>query len=895
MGRRRQMIQLGSSQKQVVSRNRVATPEVRDEPVEEQPKKEMDDPLAGFLAEINSLEGPASSSTAAEESRPAMSSATGTNANTQSQASSDNQMMYDPENFNPATQVDLLPENWQACLDEQTQCYYYWNVVTNEVQWYPPSAPLPPPPPPPAPEEKVESPVKRLELEEETFVEHKDEDIDSPVSLKSPVESKAEKVEKVTDVDLKSPERVEEEESASSKKEKDKVLMSQIKERIKRKKEEKIKKEREEKERLEQEALDKPRRDREEALRERLIKKKKERDDSKDDKSKDNDDLNNSLNASADSFALDMFAAAEESSSKRERKISESSNHSAKSLNDTKITKEEAKNSSKADFNPAITKTSKKPTETKASTVWRIIDYGDEESETESESEEGEIKSKKSAESAETTPQKKTHQNDEAVDNYAEMLLEDGIADEKTMIPTTKSIVEPISPVSIKTEPPIPPSPPAEPEPPSMPPPLPENEPPPPPPEDEGVANERDLKSEYEKKSAIKSKSREIFDKLDFLGINKKDIRALVLSLIELEIRLKDWEAGALSTSYLLEKIGELNKQLENHEKSAAPNGWVCHWSSDYKMYYYFETATGNSQWEYPASNQPVPTQQQVPPPPVVSMPTLPALPAFPTSHVMALQTPQMMMAAPVAPGYPGLIMSAALTTPLVAPPIPAIIPAMPPAFAPPPPQPPLPSTIEAKKRPAAPDTDVTTDPYRDPYRSVAAKKKKELSTFPDQIATQDVLSGTSSPIISSSIIAAAPAIINRNTSRESSPALIPSNENNGTFSPVAKANIAAETVLNAKAKLKKKKKVEGSGLPSKKKKQVTSMVAKWQTVKQEAEDEQNIMIEEEENEDFETQSEKRIQEWKSKIEQSGEKDYNPNFQEIKGDWRERLKRKTTT
>lgn len=36
--------------------------------------------------------------------------------------------------------------------------------------------------------------------------------------------------------------------------------------------------------------------------------------------------------------------------------------------------------------------------------------------------------------------------------------------------------------------------------------------------------------------SAIKSKSREIFDKLDFLGINKKDIRALVLSLIELEV-----------------------------------------------------------------------------------------------------------------------------------------------------------------------------------------------------------------------------------------------------------------------------------------------------------------------------------------------------------------------
>lgn len=24
------------------------------------------------------------------------------------------------------------------CLDEATNCYYYWNVETNEVQWYDP-------------------------------------------------------------------------------------------------------------------------------------------------------------------------------------------------------------------------------------------------------------------------------------------------------------------------------------------------------------------------------------------------------------------------------------------------------------------------------------------------------------------------------------------------------------------------------------------------------------------------------------------------------------------------------------------------------------------------------------------------------------------------------------
>lgn len=24
---------------------------------------------------------------------------------------------------------------WQQCLDEETQCYYYWHVDTNEVTW----------------------------------------------------------------------------------------------------------------------------------------------------------------------------------------------------------------------------------------------------------------------------------------------------------------------------------------------------------------------------------------------------------------------------------------------------------------------------------------------------------------------------------------------------------------------------------------------------------------------------------------------------------------------------------------------------------------------------------------------------------------------------------------
>ena len=119
-------------------------------------------------------------------------------------------------------------------------------------------------------------------------------------------------------------------------------------------------------------------------------------------------------------------------------------------------------------------------------------------------------------------------------------------------------------------------------------------------------------------------------------------------------------------------------------------------------MYYYYETATGNSQWEYPKISQ-MSTQPTTQPSMVsVAMSTLPAIPAFPSSHVLALQTQQMMMTA-VAPGYAGMMMSAALTTPMVAPPmvappIPAI--SLVQSFTPP-----LPA--ETKKRPGKSQTSI--------------------------------------------------------------------------------------------------------------------------------------------------------------------------------------------
>lgn len=60
---------------------------------------------------------------------------------------------------------------------------------------------------------------------------------------------------------------------------------------------------------------------------------------------------------------------------------------------------------------------------------------------------------------------------------------------------------------------------------------------------------------------------------------------------------------------------------------------------------------------------------------------------------------------------------------------------------------------------------------------------------------------------------------------------------------------------------------MDASGLPSKKMKQVSSLVQKWQTVKQKVEEEENVDEEYEEDIDHHLQSEKRIEEWKKEME----------------------------
>lgn len=339
---------------------------------------------------------------------------------------------------------------------------------------------------------------------------------------------------------------------------------------------------------------------------------------------------------------------------------------------------------------------------------------------------------------------------------------------------------------------------------------------------------------------------------------------------------MKDWQAGALDSKYLVDRLHDLNMQILKHEETAAPAGWLCHWSSNFKMYYYHNTMTGESQWEYPEVSTQVSMQH-------TQM-------SYAASYMQAAMVAPMIN--PMAMAYmdPTQIMPAAVDKSLAISASAASLVSPAHGFS----REPIPK--ESKKRTVSSDQEKVSDPYTDPYR-IAKKKKKESSQEPEssQIAANN--SGTASPV-PKSIIAAAPLI--RDSSREASPSTyatpprVQIDEGVASPLPPIKRNSSSSSNLSAKAKTKKKNKVDTVGLPSKKLKHVSSLVQKWQTVKQKVEEEENIE-EESEDEDFETQSERRISEWKKDLVASGKMEHNPNFTEIQGNWRERLKRKTTT
>ncbi|XP_064634223.1 formin-binding protein 4-like [Lineus longissimus] len=117
-------------------------------------------------------------------------------------------------------------------------------------------------------------------------------------------------------------------------------------------------------------------------------------------------------------------------------------------------------------------------------------------------------------------------------------------------------------------------------------------------PEEPSSREKHELKKEQE--IQIDELSSTITSKLEFLDINRKGLSKLQILLIETQTRLVDWVEGGLSTHHLLKKLKDADTQIKEYELGAAPKGWSCHWDRDYKRYFYQSDETGASQWEYP-------------------------------------------------------------------------------------------------------------------------------------------------------------------------------------------------------------------------------------------------------------------------------------------------------
>eukprot|EP00112_Aurelia_sp_Birch-Aquarium-sp1_P012021 Seg2525.1 transcript_id=Seg2525.1/GoldUCD/mRNA.D3Y31 product="Formin-binding protein 4" protein_id=Seg2525.1/GoldUCD/D3Y31 len=171
------------------------------------------------------------------------------------------------------------------------------------------------------------------------------------------------------------------------------------------------------------------------------------------------------------------------------------------------------------------------------------------------------------------------------------------------------------------------------------------------------------------------------------------------------------------------------------------------------------------------------------------------------------------------------------------------------------------------------------------PISKLTKQEPAKTSTLPLPKLTKQENETTSSTIIkAATVISAVPRVSSESVL---SAAATPQVQ---AAIPLSQSTASLTQIKPEKKKKEKRKKLTSSGLPSKKLKTVSSLVQKWQQVKQKVDEE--MMEDLSEDEDPEVLSQKRIVEWKRAQLDSGRAAYNSNFEEIKGDWREKIKKK---
>ncbi|XP_038044453.1 formin-binding protein 4-like [Patiria miniata] len=303
------------------------------------------------------------------------------------------------------------------------------------------------------------------------------------------------------------------------------------------------------------------------------------------------------------------------------------------------------------------------------------------------------------------------------------------------------------------------------------------------------------------------------------------------------------------------------------------------------------------------------PTQYAAPTPPLPAAPAPPLpvapVPALPTAPAPSLPKPT---PPPSLSSKPNPPLPSTKAKPPPPPPGTELFPPLPDSPPPPlpsgsgPPLPPLPSSPPPPPPPPEDDEDGACDSTRamtpPPLPIPNLSTSEMLPGMPGDLPTSTTVSSASSAIIGKpQMLYSAPT-----PTISSGPSIA---VDAGYTAPVlysAPSVVAAPplpgtstTSAQPAAKTKKKKEKTKTKSTSKKNKLPLSLVQKWQQIKEEVEREE-IADEEDEDEDDDptVATQKRIEQWKKEQLTAGLSTKNANFEMIQGNWRERLKKKSS-
>ena len=423
--------------------------------------------------------------------------------------------------------------------------------------------------------------------------------------------------------------------------------------------------------------------------------------------------------------------------------------------------------------------------------------------------------------------------------------------------------------------------------------------------------------SDQKLKQEINTLSDMLVSKLTFLEISKNGLSDFHVLLLEIDVRLKDWQAGELSDDYVFSKLEAAKEKLKSYEANAVPAGWSCQWNMQYKRYYYRNDVTDECQWQYPQNIDGDP----------ISLPGSPMSDSSKKDNLLSEKNPTKKVTAELA-STSASKKSSAYSHPYTAwgnstqdTPNPLPYEA---AYAfssePPPPPPgedvppPLPTTPEDKPPlPPSPGAGIIPPPLPPPPMLSLVDYTGDYSDDSDDTGNNDQYDGIemdisdsdepkestngsndgkvnvpnlhttsvfkSEPMTYQHVIAQAPVI-------HSAPVI---NHRQSEMNANMKRKIVVQKDDTLTKKVKKVKKT----VTKKPAKEMFGMVAKWQKAKQEIEDEEKrLIMESEEQLDIERDPKRKIEKWKQDQLLSGKAAFNANFEPVSDDWKKRVKAK---